>query len=90
MKKEVYCIATFHSTNYALDFERKLKQNGINVKLMPVPRQVSSSCGTAGEYPCELRDRVESICRDENIELDEFYEIEKKKEDSLIMKLFKR
>lgn len=90
MKDNIYCIATFHSTNYALDFEKKLKAEGIDVKLMPVPRQVSSSCGTAAEYPCELRERIRLICEAEGIELDSFHEIEKKENKGLLMKLLKR
>lgn len=43
---------------------------------MPVPRQVSSSCGTAGEFPCDKRDEVLKICTELHIEIDEVHKIE--------------
>ena len=43
---------------------------------MPVPRQVSSSCGTAGEFPCDKRDEVLKVCAELHIEIDEVHKIE--------------
>lgn len=39
-------IATFYSHFGAIRYIRELRQIGINGKAMPVPRQLSSSCGT--------------------------------------------
>lgn len=68
---------TFHSTHHALIFEKTFKNKGIEVRLMPVPRQVSSSCGTAAEFPCELIDRALIICKESSIEIDKVHKIEK-------------
>ena len=38
-------IATFFSHFGAIRFNKQLKEAGIQGKLMPVPRRVSSSCG---------------------------------------------
>lgn len=43
-------IATFHSHFGALSYCKALKKKGLPVKLMPVPRKVSSSCGTCVYY----------------------------------------
>ena len=43
-------IATFHSHFGALLYCKALKKQGIPTKLMPVPRRVSSSCGTCVCY----------------------------------------
>ena len=43
-------IATFHSHFGALSYRKALKKQGIGAKLMPVPRKVSSSCGTCVYY----------------------------------------
>ena len=32
-----------------------MKELGYDVKLMPVPRQVSSSCGTAAKISCDKK-----------------------------------
>lgn len=77
---------TFHSTHHALIFEKELKKRDIEVRLMPVPRQVSSSCGTAAQFPCEIKENILKICKDEYIEIDETFKIEKKKKNNLFSK----
>ncbi|WIV13259.1 DUF3343 domain-containing protein [Proteiniborus sp. MB09-C3] len=86
--RNYYCIVTFHTTNHALTFEKMLKRKGIDVKLMPVPRQVSSSCGTAAQFPCELRDKISTICLEQHIEIDEIHKIEEKHNNGILSKLF--
>ncbi len=53
-------IATFHTHLSAMLTSRALSGAGIENRLIPVPRALSSSCGTALEYdsaPClELMD----------------------------------
>jgi len=43
-------VATFHSHIGAVMYFKALKKQGITAKLMPVPRKVSSSCGTGVWY----------------------------------------
>ena len=43
-------IATFYSHFGAISYSKALKNQGIPAKLMPVPRKVSSSCGTCVCY----------------------------------------
>ncbi len=43
-------IATFHSQYGAVQFLKKSKKNNIDCKLAPVPRSLSSSCGTCAHY----------------------------------------
>ena len=43
-------IATFFSHFGALSYYKAIKKQGISAKLMPVPRKVSSSCGTCVYY----------------------------------------
>lgn len=75
--KNYYCVLTFHTTQYALSTEKILKEYNIPVKLMPVPRQVSSSCGIAAEIPCEQKDKILKICYRYHVEFENFYQIEK-------------
>lgn len=74
-----YCVVTFHVTQHALIFEKFMNNKGIPIKLMPVPRQVSSSCGTAAKVPCELEYNIKKWCIDENIPIDDFHKVENKK-----------
>ena len=85
--KNYYCVLTFHTTHYALNTEKVLKEKNIPVKLMPVPRQVSSSCGIAAEIPCEEKEKVLLLCHEHHIEFDDVYQIEKNKESNWFIKL---
>ena len=54
-------IATFFSHFGAMRFMRQLKAAGIEGTIMPVPRSLSSSCGTCVSYLCvdeAARDKV--------------------------------
>jgi hypothetical protein len=42
---EARSVILFHSHNYAIWASRVLKDGGIEHKIMPVPRKLSSSCG---------------------------------------------
>ena len=42
-----YAVVLFHSTQGAIKAERVLVRAGFSVKLIPTPRQFSSTCGTA-------------------------------------------
>ena len=50
---EQTCIATFFSHFGAIRFSKELKAKGIPCRLMPVPRRVSSSCGTCVQFTAE-------------------------------------
>lgn len=74
-----YCVITFHVTQHALIFENLMLSKGIDVKLMPAPRQVSTSCGTSAMVPCELELDILKWCETEDVPIDSFHKIEEKK-----------
>jgi len=43
-------LATFYSHFGAITYYKAIEKQGISAKLMPVPRKVSSSCGTCVCY----------------------------------------
>ena len=43
-------IATFFSHFGAMSYYNTIQKQGISAKLMPVPRTISSSCGTCVSY----------------------------------------
>ena len=53
-------IATFFSHFGAIRFNKDLKAIGLSGKLMPVPRRVSSSCGTCVKFEAESDTAVHS------------------------------
>ena len=46
-------IGTFHTHLSALMTSRKLTSMGITARMMPVPRKLSSSCGTCVYYKAD-------------------------------------
>ena len=46
-------IATFHTHLAALMTSRSLTTRGVKAQMMPVPRKLSSSCGTCVRYLAE-------------------------------------
>ena len=61
-------IATFYAHFGAIRFQRELRKSGIRGTAMPVPRDLSSSCGTCvcfeGEYfPREHNQEIQQIVK---------------------------
>jgi hypothetical protein len=57
------CVITFPSTHYALKAEKAFKKHSIEVKLIPVPRHISSDCGIALEFDCPDKEQISQIIR---------------------------
>lgn len=59
------CIATFYSHFGAIRFKKACESMGWPARLMPVPRALSSSCGTCvryeGDMPDPVSDEIEQI-----------------------------
>jgi hypothetical protein len=51
-------VIAFHATYAVLKAEKTLKGLGIGVKMIPVPRQISSNCGIAIRFTWADRERV--------------------------------
>ena len=58
-------IATFHTHLSALLTNRTLTSRGIQARMMPVPRKLSSSCGTCVRY---MADQPHLDAMDEDVE----------------------
>ncbi|MDD4726731.1 MAG: DUF3343 domain-containing protein [Tissierellia bacterium] len=87
---EKYCVVTFETVQQSLVFEKHLQQNELTVKLMPVPRQLSSSCGTAAYVDCKDKERIKSLCSESNIIFDEFFELSQDKKNSWFLNHLKK
>ena len=58
-------IATFHTHLSALMTSRALTSLGVRAQMMPVPRKLSSSCGTCVRY---MADQPHLDAMDEDVE----------------------
>lgn len=51
-------VLLFHTTTSALRAEKILQKDGLTVKLIPTPRELSSDCGIALRFDWVDRERV--------------------------------
>lgn len=56
-----YGVVLFYTTSAAMRAEKVTKKAGLDVKLVPTPRQLSSDCGIALRFNREEGDDVRSV-----------------------------
>lgn len=61
-------VVLFHTTSMALKAERKLKGEGLEVKLIPTPRRFSSDCGFALRFSWDDVQRVTALLEEGRVE----------------------
>lgn len=66
----VYGVILFPSTYFALRAEKKSKEKGLSVKLIPVPRHLSSDCGVCLRISWEQRETIESLLKKEGVKIE--------------------
>lgn len=64
------CLFTFPSTFFALKAEKVLQAAGLKIRLIPVPRELSSLCGLALELDCPESVEAISALRNNSVELE--------------------
>lgn len=62
-------LFTFHSTHHALLMEKTLKDLGYQVKIIPVPRHLSASCGLAVRVSEDDFDAVNKVTEAHEIDV---------------------
>ena len=68
-------VVSFHTTAGAMAAERLCRREGLEGKLISVPRSVTSDCGIAWSAPTELRGELERRFREAGIEAAGFHEL---------------
>jgi hypothetical protein len=54
-------ILIFRGTHQVLSAEKRLKEGGVPLRLIPVPRRLTSDCGLAIRIPLDQRDRAREV-----------------------------
>ncbi len=72
MSDSSYSVVVFYSTSGAIRAEKLTKERGLKVKLIPVPRHLSSDCGVC--LRCDSGD-VDEVCSVLEGALVEFQEV---------------
>ena len=74
-KQELRTVAAFQTTAAARSAERLCRQEGLEGRLIPVPRSVTSDCGIAWSAPPQLREAVEALLRSGGVEAAGYHEV---------------
>ncbi len=64
-----YGIILFYTNSAAIKAEKTLKAAGLDVKLIPTPRELSSDCGVALKFDSQKIDIVKDIIRISKIDV---------------------
>jgi len=73
MEKFPYIVVTFPSVHHALKLESRAKNLNLSLKLIPVPREISSSCGIAAKIDQDELKNTELLMDEHGIEYDGIY-----------------
>ncbi|MEL7649638.1 MAG: DUF3343 domain-containing protein [Sedimentibacter sp.] len=68
-----YNYMTFKSVSYAMKVEAALKSCGINYKIIPVPRSISSSCGLCLRFKNEDMESLREAIKTNSLVYENIY-----------------
>ena len=77
MKEEVYYVVAFDSTHYAIQGEKTLKENGIDIKVIPTPREITASCGLSIRFSPQFLEEVKKILEETSLTIKGIYKLVK-------------
>lgn len=73
--KEGFYVITFDSTHHAIKGEKLLKDMGIEIKMIPTPREITASCGLSIRFEPQALETVKSGIRNSELLINGIYEI---------------
>lgn len=68
VKKGRYSVALFYSTSGAIRGEKVAKDAGLEVKLIPTPRHLSSDCGISMRFDGSNEEKIRHLFAKKNVE----------------------
>lgn len=74
IEKKTWLLLTFYTTAGAMKLEKLCKENDLPGRLIPVPRSITADCGLAWRCELDLRDRLQVLISD--IDVENWYELE--------------
>jgi hypothetical protein len=69
------CAAIVETIHYVIKGEKILKNAGLPIDIIPVPRKISSDCGMALEFSCRDKERVEQLLADQEVNVVGIYRL---------------
>lgn len=77
MNSEVFDLAAFDSTHTAIKAERELTLAEINIKIIPVPREITADCGISIKIKTGDFNLVRKVLAEKHIGVSGYYYIKK-------------
>lgn len=71
-----YYVAVFDSTHYALKFEKVIRAGGFKINIMPVPREITASCGISAKLESDEIQEIMKLAAAENLKVTDYYHVE--------------
>ena len=71
--ESVYGVVLFHTNSAVLKAEKILLREGFTIKLIPVPRRLSSDCGIALRFDKSAETRVREILETTGVPIDSIH-----------------
>lgn len=75
MNDDQYTVVLVYSTSHALRAEKVLAEMGIDCKLIPVPRQLSSDCGVCVRVRTADREATEKALNGVGLEIEGIHDV---------------
>ncbi|SEF98580.1 Protein of unknown function [Caloramator fervidus] len=72
-------LITFDSTNFAIQCEAVLKQQGIKGNIMPTPREITKSCGISIKIFHDDLEKVKELIKEGKIKVKRLYKFDENK-----------
>ena len=72
-----YAVILVYSISHAIRIEGMLKKNGIAAKMIPVPRHLSSDCGSTVRIPCAAKENCSKLLNNGNVEYIEIVDLDR-------------
>ena len=66
-------VILFASTHFAIRAEKLAKEKGFVVKLIPVPRQLSSDCGVCLRFSWERKKEIEDTLNQAGVPMESIH-----------------
>ena len=70
MSPSRYAVVLTHASSHAIRAEHVLRQAGLETRLMPVPRHLSSDCGVCVQIRAEDTAQAEEVLRKNRVPYD--------------------
>ena len=75
MCRDRYAVVLMHGTSHAIRAEHLLQRAGIACKLIPVPRHLSSDCGTCVRIDRDQVDAARRVLQEGRLEMEGVHDI---------------